>query len=873
MAFVTLVGCGGDSDNEDGKSPVPSAVVSGVISIEARTRIDSDTADDFQIGAAKSNDESPQVLPSPTLAGGYLSSGQGDYVVEETPGDEFYPFFTDKTDQFQLALTENQTVNVQAFPVVQAPSSPGNPLGTIELRSPDGSVIDDSPILKSGAATVAPLQGAATATYTLSLTTAQDSGPFRYVLSVTANNDSTTGNTFTYIQPDFMPDEAIVTMKPGTGGAKAMTSAFSAGEAESMGHGVWHLKRSRTVPLALMSKAQEKAAQKETLTWLRKLKASADVRTAEPNYRVHAFAVNASDDPLFRRQWSYPLISLPTAWQALNKPGQGVRVAVLDTGVFSTTPARGGNWHPDLDDGASNGSNIEIVTPIADFVSASQDNDANNGRDGNSADPGDGGSPQTTSFHGTHVAGTIAALNNTVGGVGVAPYATLLPIRVLGKGEEGTVTDLIDAVDMLAALSMEKRPDVINLSLGGLGPVEALKKAIQRAVDKNIIVVAAAGNRGASDKVYPAAFSNVVGVGAVDAGRRRASYSSFGSWLQLVAPGGDASRDGNNDGQADIIISPWGTIDNGTYVPVYAGLQGTSMAAPHVSGVIALMKERDRDLNLGKFLGFLRQGDLTDDVGSRNEYGFGLINAVKAVGAATSGSLGEFLVPSPGSFQFESPYTPANITLEAFPEGSTAIDSGSISVESKPSWLEVTLPPGKLTLNTKVKESEKDKAEQATVTINYTNSRGVQTLKIPVNVQSGDAPANRNAGRHFVLLVTTDESEATVAQLAVEPGNGQYRFAFDDIPNGDYFVVAGSDLDNNGYICEAGEACAEYPTNGFPQPITKGGAAIQGLQLTSSFQRPALGSQSLPRIGFKGYRLLDSDDNGRSTDNKKSVAP
>ncbi|MAA66029.1 MAG: hypothetical protein CL581_14795 [Alteromonadaceae bacterium] len=860
---LVLAGCGGggssdgSTDNGGGDTDAPPASefdLSGQIGIEARTRVDSDTAEDFSRGAATDNETSPQALPSPAIVAGYLSSNNGFYTSSAG-----FRFYRDQADSFRLALSENQVVTVQAFAINAAPGPA--PSGSVELAPQNTSDIAQ-PLTPSTPVSVSARDGADNDIYDLTLR-AVAGGPFRYVVSVSSAAQGTTFNVG-YAQPDWVPNEAIITMDSSSRASSVLSAALPGVDRQLLAEGVWKMTRPGAGLKKFSSSASLSATEKqETMNWIQSLQSMAGVASAEPNYLYQSLAVQASNNPLYSRQWHYPLINLPTAWQALNNPGLGVRVAVLDTGMFSTTPDAGGNWHPDLED--SSNSNLEILSR-SDFVTGDLDNDSSPGEDSNPANPGgDGMTP--TSFHGTHVAGTIAALDNFSGGIGVAPMATVQPVRVLGRDGAGSTADIVRAIDYLAGLPVGgQRPEIINLSLGSAGLSRALEQSINRAVDAGILVVAAAGNEGTTQKFYPAAFDSVIGVGAVDGGRKRASYSNFGDWIDLVAPGGDASRDANSDGQADVVISAWGQQTSNQFLPGYVGLQGTSMAAPHVSGVIALMKERNPSLSHATFRELLRRGDLTDEVGNMTEYGYGLINALKAVDAASSGGLGAFLSASPDAFRFDGSVTQAEVELKVVPQGSNAIDINSIVVDESLSWLEVSKAAANDGVLLTARVTAASEARQAEITVNYNNG-SPQTLTLPVNVQLGDPQGARNAGRHFVLLVD-NETGATVAEAIVEAENGHYNFGFDVVPAGEYILVAGSDIDNNGFICEAGEACAEYPTNGLPQPIVKGSEALSGLLLTTSYTRPELEGQSLPRAGFEGYRLMDESE--KSTPRRQS---
>ncbi|WP_242674384.1 S8 family serine peptidase [Marinobacter halodurans] len=827
---LTACGGGGGGDSSDSGENL----VSGRIGIEARTRIDSDTADDIYWGTAVANDDTPQSLPSPAIAGGYLSASVGTY------GGSGTDFYRDMEDDFRLHLSSNQVVSIAAF-AVNGASSAGTPSALVSLGSTTTGLSPGTPV------SLSPTSG--DGNYDLRLQ-ALTGGPFRYLISVSSPaSDSALGVSADDV--DWVPGEALVTMaSPMQAQSLSSGGPLASATREEVGNGLWRVKRNQATALTASTREERKA---DTLAWIQSLREVSGVVSAEPNYLYHALTVDPTNDSLYPLQeWHYQAINLPTAWQALASPGEGVRVAVLDTGVFSRTPNTGHNWHPDLDDGNENGNNLQILS-TSDFVTTSDDSQA--GEDGNPANPGtdDGTAP---SFHGTHVAGTIAALDNDVGGVGVAPLATLLPIRVLDNTGNGSSLELINAINYLASLSAAQRPDIINLSLGGVAPSTALENAINNASDKGILFVAAAGNQGTTDRVYPAAFDRVIAVGAVDAGNKRASYSTFGNWIDLVAPGGDSTRDGNNDGQADAVYSDWGQQTGSVFEPAYAGVTGTSMAAPHVSGVLALMRERDPSLSLAKFREYLRRGELTDVLGSQTEYGYGLINALKAVDAASADDLGTFISAYPSAFLFDGSVTEASVLLEEVPGDSTENPLGSLTLDSVPSWLSVTKNPDGDAVRLDATIIDSHAAKQSKVTLGYTNENGPQTLELPVNVQLGDPVQSRNAGRHYVLLYNADDpSGDPVQQTVVTPSGGRYTFTFKDVPAGRYLLVAGTDMDNNGLICEQGEACAEYPTNGLPQPISKGEGDLTGLTLTTSFRRAALSSTGLPHSATQVYRV------------------
>lgn len=830
--------------------------ISGTITIENCTRVDSDTADDIRLRLAAPNNtyNSAQSLPNPSITGGYVSATDGNYAPV---GGQTFSFPADPIDLFSVGLYKGDRVVLQMFRSDRSTSAP-----EVSLSIRDNSNTDVCGTGCSGSPPLAATVTRPTGQYTVAVN--NSGGPARYVLTITPSATATSNLSAGYDQVDFVPDEAIVRMAATTSLAQSLQAsglaqALSVSSARPLGQNFWQLSR---VPANLarpLSGSVRQQAQVDTLSWIRSLSKQSGVGLAEPNYLYHAQQITPDNDPLYARQWHYPLINLPLAWQLVPGGGSGVGVAVMDTGLFSMTPDTYGNWHPDLD--------ANVIGPksgrILDYVTGDLDIDNSPGiRDDNPADPGDG-KPQASSFHGTHVAGTIAALDNTIGGLGVAPSSTLIPVRVLGRNGTGSGADLIAALNWAAT---QPDIDVINLSLGGLGPSTALKNAVDAVYNQGQgkLIVAAAGNQGTDSLTYPAAYSNVVGVGAVDGAAKRASYSNFGGSVDLVAPGGDASRDANLDGNADVVISTWGDDSSGSFVPTYAGLQGTSMAAPHVTGVYALMKSVEPTLTPAGFFTLLKNGSLTDNVGNPAEYGEGLINAAKAVSAAQSGTIETVLGVSPTALQFRQESVSQSLSLTVYTQSGYA----TLTDITKPDWLSLdsvspaeiqssgrvsaTLVPGALAQNVRY---------QGAIVITYnTDSQTGRTLTVPVTAQIGEQLKAQDAGRHYVLLVSADSQRTTVKQQVVEAKGGHYTFRFDAVTPGSYFLVAGSDADNNGYICENGEACAEYPVNGLPESITVSDQPHTGLVINTSFRRPTVTSMGLPRTGFHGYRLLSPSD-------------
>jgi subtilisin family serine protease len=341
------------------------------------------------------------------------------------------------------------------------------------------------------------------------------------------------------------------------------------------------------------------------LSWLRRMSLGGDVIRADRPMDAHASAAlleRLRKDPRVEvahvdqrwhpansyhiLQWNYgdfDGINAREAWP--RSTGQGIRVAVLDTGITA---------HHDLDSQRD---------PGYDFVSHAGNAADGDGRDADPADPGDWhpdgfcftGVPgrASSTWHGTSVAGIIAAAANGLDGVGVAYNARLVPIRVLGKCG-GFTSDIADAILWAAGVPVAGVPDktdpveVINLSVGSPGWCDVTtQQAINAAVLRGTTVVVAAGNS-AEDVAgtQPANCENVIAVGASRANGGRASYSNFGEKIDVVAPGSDV-----RDGPANRAL--YSTTNGGQTTPGTPGfgtVMGTSFAAPHVAGTVALMQ-------------------------------------------------------------------------------------------------------------------------------------------------------------------------------------------------------------------------------------------------------------------------------------------
>ncbi|PSB03352.1 S8 family peptidase [Merismopedia glauca] len=322
---------------------------------------------------------------------------------------------------------------------------------------------------------------------------------------------------------------------------------------------------------------------------LKKSSLGKETEYIEPNYVYKALEV--PNDPKYAEQWNLRSINIESAWEETK--GDGVTVAVIDTGIAQV---------PDL-------KQTKFIAGY-DFVNNRTDATDDNG-------------------HGTHVAGTVAqSTNNNYGTAGVAYQASLMPLKVLSQSGSGTVSDIAEAIKFAA----DNGADVINMSLGGGGESHLMQEAINYAHSKGVVIIAAAGNSGENSADYPARYPKVIGVVATDSTGDKAPYSNFGAGVDIAAPGGSTSGGSDRGG----ILQE--TIDYQTGQPIFASLQGTSMASPHVTGVAALVKasgiEEPDDV-----LKVLKESARVAPNDTLNQFGAGHLDASAAVKLAIKGQI------------------------------------------------------------------------------------------------------------------------------------------------------------------------------------------------------------------------------------------
>ncbi|MEX2488743.1 MAG: S8 family serine peptidase, partial [Pseudomonadales bacterium] len=446
-----------------------------------------------------------------------------------------------------------------------------------------------------------------------------------------------------------------------------------------------------------------------------------------------------------------------------------------------------------------------------------------------------------SSFHGTHVAGTVAAqTDNEIGVSGAGWNTRVMPLRVLGKGG-GTTTDVIQAIRYAAGLANDsdrlpdKPVDIINMSLGGGSFNQAEQDAIDAARAEGVIVIASAGNESNNTVTFPAGYDGVVGVSATTITNELAFYSNTGAGVDVAAPGGDTSTDLNGDGIADGVLSTLGDDSGSGANPefVYGMLAGTSMAAPHVAGVAALMRAEAPTMTPDQFDALLAAGEITDDRGAAgrdDSFGHGLINAQKALVAASGETLQEFIVVSPTTLNFGAVLEVLGLNIDNAGTNNATVNN----VSTDAPWLTVT-PQTIDESGAGIYELRADRSDledgnfrgEVLVETSANNSTVVVVMRV------SELDVNADAGFHYIVLL--DESGENVAQETAVAVDGRYEFQFDNVEAGRYELAAGSDTDNDQFICDAGEACGLFRTLDSPTTIELD-EDLSGLEFITGFR-------------------------------------
>ena len=798
LVMLGLSACGGGGGGGGGTAtPIAAAAVNsftvqGSIVVSAGSIVDSDINNSSNSNISNNSPGEAQVIPSFAVLGGYVNQAmQGDNGPLFDSGDP--------SDYFSIYLYHGQSIVLDIHESAD--------LDLYLLNSTGQIVLDSSVSTSSNESLLAPFEGS------FQLLVEAFSGASNYTLRTeqTVNIDSSSFRLsdfflpheliVSYYQADMYkqqsenPDSTMnrlgLSLMAGQTNQAMRMSYDGYDSSQQINNQALTLNESPDIYSRHQFVDGETEDKYETLIAIKMMNNDPQVRFAEPNLLIKATAV--PNDPLYIEQWNYPLIELPAAWD-LTTGSSDIIVAVVDSGALYQ--------HPDLSGNLIAGY---------DFIS-----EVDNALDGDGIDPN--AEDLGTSYHGTHVAGIIAAQsNNGIGGSGISWQTSIMPLRVLGDSG-GNLYDATQAILYAAGISNDsgelptKTADIINLSIGGTGYCPSSYRDVLREVRlKDIIVVVAAGNdANQSNRFIPANCNDVIAVSAVDLNKQLTSYSNFGNSIDVAAPGGRDDIDSDTNGFVDAILSLSAEVGGGGLNYRYDYRFGTSMAAPHVSGVFALMLAVNPNLSADEIEQMLISGLLTDDLGisgSDNIFGNGLINARKAVTAASdsiSGSplLISYLSSSISTVEFRPAQT--ETVFETRTIGDSAITINSIDYAA--TWLNL------VSLN-QTSEAENWRLEIDRIglteglyreTISFNSS--VNTVNIEVILQV-NAPTQRyQVGPVLVDLINTTTGSSV--QVSTTFANSVYSFNFEGLEAGSYRINVYSDLNGNGES-DTGEASAQ----------------------------------------------------------------
>jgi serine protease len=604
-------------------------------------------------------------------------------------------------------------------------------------------------------------------------------------------------------KPEFVPGEVLVTFKTDLS-AQSLSSL-------SVGGIAMRSVRASSLERTSLYRSDTVRSQSGTLALVAQLKSRKDVAWAEPNQILRATAT--PNDTFFNKQWHLNAINLPQAWDletgsnlGPNPNANPVTVAVVDTGLLTGHPDIQGKFWPGYD-----------------FISDLTQSNDGNGRDNNPDDPGDTPGGQS-SYHGSHVAGTIAAAtNNGTGIAGVSWGAKILPVRVLGV-DGGSTSDIIDGILWAAGIQVAGVPNnpnpaqVINLSLGGAGLCEAgstLQRTFDQVNTKGTIVVVAAGNENVeAAETIPASCSGVITVGATNKAGTRAPYSNYGPRVDVMGPGGQ----GDASSSADEVLSltkqdgPGGGF-------AYGYKQGTSMATPHVAGVLALLKSKDPSLNFSRALSILKRtaqplttlqctGTGTAKVPS--DCGAGLINAFAALNELSTNP--DFSLTLKPSSVIAVPGQTVQIQISQTNQGT--VSAASLQLLGTNAKLTGSINNSTLTLSLTL--ASNIPFDTYTLKVQGTANGLTRDASISVNVIDANAPAPPQAdlkGTSIVFCYYDAANDACILEnsgtLIVGESGTRVNYQTPELKAGTYQVWACKDT-NNDKKCGVDELYGEY---------------------------------------------------------------
>ncbi|MEX8495647.1 S8 family serine peptidase [Sphaerotilus sp.] len=834
-------GGGGDSGAVGVDLEGPGFRLSGTLSVPVGAAVDSDLNDVNQLGRTRNNDlATAQALNAPVLLVGSVNRpGTGPAGSNQAEGDT--------TDAYVLDLQRDDLVELEFDPGTTAEPADLD----LYVASADGTLTGASDRSDTRYECVRITQ---TGRYYLRVEAFRQAAG--YTLRAGPAATPTTGCTATTARTVFDPGELVAQARSTSAlatvsaqalvrraGITAATGASAHGPQLLLLPGHPATRRSGLALLAgdrvseapavrTLSASTDTSplrdgieARLETLRYAKALQATGAYDYVQPNLRMEPSATIGlfpPDDLHYGEQhWADDLIALPAAINRIQalpvQPAQRPVIAVIDTGVMLD--------HPDLQP--------QLASLGRAFVTDRLPGDRNqaNGDDQRLAE-------DHAVSHGTHVAGTAAAATfNGIGVAGVAPMARLLPLNVFGRNPSAKTIDILQAMRYAAGLDNSagvlpaRRADVINLSMGSPGACGvAFQDTVNRVRAAGSLVVAAAGsladNPGGqpAEVQQPANCTGVIAVGAVDANRQLSRYANTGATLTVTAPGGDLGTGGAASGLSEGIFS---TLVNytgdGQRVAGFGPLQGTSMAAPQVSGVLALMRYLDPELSVDAVDALFAAGRLTDDLGPAGHdsaYGHGLINALKSVEAVLESTTGTGSVTSgtatlgirPARLDLGSLRSSATIDLVVTSGRRSSVTATVTAVRSSSPALALhtgTTDPS-ISLNQQILDVDRrllpaDGTFSATLTLTLSNGAEL-TVPVTLDRPAGSASSGPGFGPVYVTLGDPDTGRV-VQTLLVHASQGRYAWQFSGYRRSKVVVQAGADPNNDGAVCGPGEPC------------------------------------------------------------------
>ena len=834
--------------------------VSGVITVSESMRVDSDVNDLGSSRAINSSFNLAQPLDIPTNVIGYVNTANyGSNGKSFSAGDP--------RDYYQFDALGGEIINL----IMDSPGSTAEGYTDLDMYLYDSNfdLVGYSISSTQYESLMIPL---AVGTYYLRVNV-WDEGAGKYYLSVSADNTSvgsgwSSDSEFAIgdiiVQERTSKTRAARNIAISTGGPTSVRSMSREGPklyryGMTIGQqSTRSFKGLQTNRLTVPSDAEMRVA---TLLAAKELSMNPAVEYAEPNFLRRSTQVPI--DERYGTQWHYDQIRLPEAWD-ITTGSTDVKVAVIDTGIFVA--------HPDLaarlsDDGfdfinnaynAGDGEEVNEDTNGNGVLDPGEDIDGDNylddGQeiDNDADDPGDGyenpycgDGDYSSSFHGTHVAGTVGAETNNDddsedvnengildlgedidsdgildtagdgsgnGVAGVTWAGEIMNLRVLGCAG-GYDFDIANAIRYAAGLEnqsgiiVEDPADIANMSLGGGGTSSTMSNAIADATVAGLIIVAAAGNSATELPSYPAAYTNVISVSATLTDDSLASYSNYGATVDLAAPGSKikSTLAEYNANEQKIKAS-------------YASSNGTSMAAPHVAGVASLMKSVYPDMSPSDFDAILVSGKITIDLGDPGRddlFGVGRIDAAKAVAFSKDIADGLEVIPVTPILVIGETYLNFGKTIGQYSISASNAGNGNLEI------ITVTAADPFVIISEPVQQNE---ISIYTIGINrtglvdgvysstasFSSNGGIVDVSLVFEVMSTNVASEGNLGNISVVLREVDTGIETPLEIQ-SASEGQYSYSIDGIEAGVYEIHSGTDIDNDGIICGIAEACGAYP--------------------------------------------------------------